>query len=73
MYERSGFKGAWREQRFDFVASKTAFSLSGIQECPTVKVQPASEVAFHDILEYDTSIHVYGRQLFLEKWISAPN
>ena len=72
-YERFGLKGTWKEQRFDVVASKAAFSLSRIQECPTVKIQPASEVAFHDILEYDTSIHVFGRQLFLEKWISAPN
>ena len=66
-YERFGLKGTWKEQRFDVVSSKAAFSLSRIQECPTVKIQPASEVAFHDILEYDTSIHVFGRQLFLEK------
>ena len=72
-YERIGLKGAWREQRFDFVASKAALSLSGIQECPTIKIQPASEVAFRDILEYDTSVHAFGRQLFLEKWISATN
>ena len=36
-------------------------------------IRPACEVPFHDILDYDTSVHVYARPSFLKKWISAPN
>ena len=27
----------------------------------------------YDLLKYDTEVHVFPRQSFLEKWISAPN
>ena len=72
-YEIGGYKRAWRQQRFNFVASKAVFVLSGLRLPPAVKIQPASEVKFHDILTYDTSVHLFSRQSFLEKWISAPN
>jgi hypothetical protein len=63
----------WCVQRFDLVASKAAFALSGTEPSPAVTIQPASEVDFNDLLEYDTHVHVFPRQAFLEKWISAPN
>ena len=72
-YEKLGFKRGWFDQRFDIVASQAASFLSGIQQSPTAKVQLASEIVFCDILEYDTSVHVFARQSFLEKWISAMN
>ena len=72
-YEVWGYKRAWRQQRFDFVASEAAFALSELRLPPEVKIQPASEVKFHDLLAYDTSVHLFPRQSFLEKWISAPN
>ena len=73
MYLKFGHKPKWCVQRFDFVASQAAFALSGVQTPSSVMIQPASEVDFHDLLEYDTHIHVFPRQFFLEKWISAPN
>ena len=36
-------------------------------------IQPACEVDFNDLLEYDTDVHVFPHQAFLEKWISARN
>jgi hypothetical protein len=73
MYQRIGNEPKWCNQRFDFVASQAAFVLSGVQTPSSVMIQPASEVDFHDLLEYDTHVHVFPRQSFLEKWISAPN
>ena len=73
VYLRLGAKPKWHDQRFDFVASEAAIVLSGIQTPSLVMIQPASEVDFHDLLEYDTHVHVFPRQSFLEKWITAPN
>ena len=73
MYQRIGNEPKWCNQRFDIVASQAAFVLSGVQTPSSVMIQPASEVDFHDLLEYDTHVHVFPRQSFLEKWISAPN
>ena len=73
-YEKIGFKHGWFDQRFDIVASQAASFLSGIQQSQRViKIQPAFEVEFRDILEYDTSVHAFARQSFLEKWTSATN
>ena len=63
----------WYVQRFDLVASQVGITLSDIQSPPAVMIQPACEVDFNDLLEYDTHVHVFPRQAFLEKWISAPN
>ena len=63
----------WYVQRFDLVASQVGITLSDIQSPSAVTIQPACEVDFNDLLEYDTHVHVFPRQAFLEKWISAPN
>ena len=73
VYKRIGCKPKWCVQCIDLVASKAAFALSEIPLSPAVTIQPASKVNFNDLLEYDTRIHVFPRQAFLEKWISAPN
>ena len=73
MYKRVGFHPKWCVQRFDLVASQAAFTLSRTQSPPAVMIQPACEVDFNDLLEYDTHVHVFPRQAFLEKWISAAN
>ena len=73
IYQRVGLQPKWYEQRFDLVASQASFALSRTQCSPAVTIQPASEVDFNDLLEYDTHVHVFPRQVFLEKWISAPN
>ena len=74
MYKKSiGFQPKWRVQRFDLVASQAVLALSGNLSPPSVMIQPVSEVDFNDILQYDTNVHVFPRQAFLEKWISAPN
>ena len=67
------YQPKWCVQCIDLVASQAAFALSQIPSSPEVTIQPASEVDFHDLLEYDTAVHVFPRQAFLEKWISAPN
>ena len=73
IYQRVGLQPKWCVQRFDLVASQAAFSLSGIPSPPSVTLQPPPEVDFNDILQYDTNVHVFPRQSFLEKWISASN
>ena len=55
------------------IASQTSFSLSETRPPKGVTIRPAHDVPFHDILYYDTSVHVYARGSFLRKWISAPN
>ena len=73
-YKRIGFQPTWFVQCIDLVASEAVFALSDIPLSPaSVTIQPASEVDFNDLLEYDTHVHVFPRQAFLEKWISAPN
>ena len=71
--KRIGFQPTWYVQCIDLVASKAAFALSGTELSPAVTIQPATKVNFNDLLEYDTHVHVFPRQAFLEKWISAPN
>ena len=73
MYRNLGCKPAWYDQRFDFVASQASTNLSGISLPPAVKIQPVCQVEFQDLLDYDTSIHVFPRRSFLEKWVFAPN
>ena len=74
MYKRIGFQPTWFVQCIDLVASEAVFALSDIRLSPaSVTIQPASEVDFNDLLEYDIHVHVFPRQAFLEKWISAPN
>ena len=38
-----------------------------------VTIEQATKVDFNKLCKYDTAVHVYPRQRFLEKWISAPN
>ena len=66
-------KRAWYDQRVDFVASQALCNLSGINLPPSVKIQPVCQVEFQDLVEYDTSVHVFPRQAFLEKWVFASN
>ena len=74
MYKRIGFQPTWFVQCIDLVASEAVFALSDIPLSPaSVTIQPASEVDFNNLLEYDIHVHVFPRQAFLEKWISAPN
>ena len=72
-YAREGFKPYWRSRCVMFDAAKASFSLSEMRHPKGLAIQPACEVPFHDILDYDTSVHVYARGSFLKKWISAPN
>ena len=66
-YIRSGFKPEWNVKRVIFRVT---------QECSFVNIdtiKPADQVPFSEILQYDTSVHVYARPAFLQKWISASN
>ena len=72
--QRIGFQPTWFVQCIDLVASEAVFVLSDIPlSHASVTIQPASEVDFNDLLEYDTHVQVFPRQAFLEKWIFAPN
>ena len=73
IYAREGYKPFWRNRCVMFDAAKTSFSLSEVRHPKGLAIQPACEVPFHSILDYDTSVHVYARASFLKKWISAPN
>ena len=66
-----GAKSAWRNGYATIAATKGSLALANV--CPPENVRPASDVQFNDLLEYDTSIHLYSRPSFLHKWISAPN
>ena len=70
IYAKAGFKPYWKNQR---IVINAARALSDVHHPNGVTIQPACEVPFHDILDYDTSVHVYARPSFLKKWISAPN
>ena len=72
-YAREGFKPYWRSRRVVFDAAKASFSLSEMLHPKGLAIQPACEVPFRDILDYDTSVHFYARASFLRKWICAPN
>ena len=73
IFQRVGLQPKWCVQRFDLVASQVEFALSKINSPPSFMIQPASEVDFQNLLRYDTEVHVFQRQSFLEKWITAPN
>ena len=68
-----GYKRAWKNQRVNVMASTGSLALESISGLAGVKIQPASELQFDELLEYNTSVHVYARSSFLEKWVSAPN
>ena len=68
IYERCGFKAAWRLQSTTMKVSLVSFGSKH-----RVAIKPVTEVPFDELLKYDTSVHVYARPSFLEKWISAPN
>ena len=71
IYERSGFKPAWNTHR---ITISINLALLHSLTCPeSITIKPLTHVPFHQILKYDTSVHVYERKLFLEKWISAKN
>ena len=70
MYQPHGFKPEWRIKRTTFKVSKELLQ----RLVPNgVVIKPAVEVPFKELLEYDTSVYLYARPSFLEKWISAPN
>ena len=69
-YECHGFKPEWRDRRTTFKVSQELLQRFVPNE---VVIKPAVQVPFKELLEYDTSVHVYARQSFLEKWISAQN
>ena len=73
VYKRSGFKRAWINKRFRFVASKALSAFSGIQHSPGISVDPVTEVDFEDVLEYTTSVYGFERYSFLQKWVSSSN
>ena len=70
MYGCNGFKPEWRIQRTTFKVSQ-GLPQGFIQNLVVIK--PATQVSLKDLVDYDTSVHVYARRSFLEKWISAPN
>ena len=70
---RYSYKSAWKNRRVNISASAGSLSLESISSLERVKIQPASKLQFGKLLDYDTSVHVYARSSFLEKWISAPN
>ena len=69
-YGRYGFKPEWRVRHTTLKVSKELLQSFVPNE---VVIKPAVQVPFKELLEYDTSVHVYARPSFLEKWISAPN
>ena len=72
-YERTyGVVRAWRNQHVTLTAAQGLQALSRVRT-PFVIIRPTYEVQFNRVVEYDTSVHAYPRESFLEKWISAPN
>lgn len=71
-YTPNGFKSEWTYQRM--VIKPSEVSIDSLC-CNTegFEIKPATEIAFEKLLEYDTSVYVYARPSFLEKWISASN
>ena len=72
IYGEYDMKPHWKIQHKTVVVTQMLSSLSEIKNKDVI-IRPACEVPFHDILDYDTSVHVYARPSFLKKWISAPN
>ena len=73
LYNKSGFKRAWINKRFRFVASKALSAFSGIQHSPGISIDPVIEVDFEDVLEYNTSVYGFERYSFLQKWVTSSN
>ena len=70
IYSRSGFKQEMKVCRMVFNTCQASLSPFDMNKD---RIKPAFEVPFHSILEYDTSVNVFPRSHFLEKWMSAPN
>lgn len=66
-------KPYWRNKHVIISAEQGSLALEGVSSDPATVIRPVSEVSFSDILEYDTSVGVYPRPAFLEKWTSAQN
>ena len=73
LFEKSGFKRVWSNQRFRFVASQAASAYSGIQHSPGISINQVTEVNFKDILDYTSSVYGFERYSFLQKWLSSSN
>ena len=68
-----GLKSYWSIHRMAFLAHQATLSLSDMSHPTGITIKPACELPFHNMLDYDTSVHVYACLTFLKKWISAPN
>ena len=73
IYRRIGLEPKWSEQRFDLVALQAASAFSGSQLSQQIKIEPVSKIIFTALIKYDTSLHAFPRNSFLEKWVFAPN
>lgn len=57
LFQKSGFRRAWINQRFRLVASEAASAFSEIQHPPGISIKQVTEVDFEDVLEYTTSVY----------------
>ena len=75
LYDRIlGLKPYWSNKHVSIAAERGSLASEGFSNATgTIAIQPATEVLFSDLLQYNTAIEVYPRPAFLEKWISAPN
>ena len=70
------FKYAWKNQRFSITAFEGAMALASASASTSnenFKIRAMPEVPFGDVVDYDTSVHVYARPAFLKQWTYAPN
>ena len=72
-YLKYGYKRAWNNKRYIFNTTQALAKLWRPQYQPGVRIEKALDVPFPKLLEYDISVHIYERALFLKKWISASN
>ena len=73
VYERIGFKPCWQVLYIHLVASEALAILSSNNSSSGVKVLPASQAKFEDVVRYDAQVYGFSRERFLEKWLTAPN
>ena len=73
IYKRIGFKPCWEVLYLNLVPSEALAILSHKHRSSEVKVLPASQAKFEDVLKYDAQVYGFSRERFLEKWLSAPN
>jgi hypothetical protein len=71
--KRIGFRPYWCEQSFEFVAFEALKTLKKTENVRNIHVTPLSKPVFSAVFNYDTSVHIYPRRSFLEKWVFAPN